>query len=143
MTAPTFSTKQYAWNAVKVFLFGRLVTGLRGVEYTVKKDKEAVYGAGEEPLAIQTGNKEYSGNITLLQSELEAITKAAKTAGYADLTDIPGFDVQVSYANVGERPTTDTLVGCEFTEEAKGMKQGDKFMEVSLPIVFLRKVAQV
>ncbi|MBN1183860.1 MAG: hypothetical protein JXB49_16325 [Bacteroidales bacterium] len=143
MIAPIFSTKQYSWSSVKVFLFGRLVTGLRGVKYSVKKEKEPVHGAGDEPLAIQSGNKTYEGNITLLQSELEAITKAAKTAGYADLTDIPGFDIQVTYANIGDRPTTDSLIGCEFTEETKSLKQGDKFMEISLPVIFLRKVPQV
>jgi hypothetical protein len=143
MIAATFSTKQYNWSAVKVFLFGRLITGLRGVEYSVKKEKEPVHGAGEEPLSIQSGNKTYEGNIVLLQSELEAIIKSAKTAGYVDITDIPGFDIQVSYVNIGEAPTTDSLIGCEFTEENKALKQGDKFMECTLPIIFLRKVPQV
>lgn len=124
-------------------MLGRLITGIRGVEYSVKKEKEPVHGAGDEPLSIQSGNKTYEGNIVLLQSELEAMIKAAKAAGYADLTDIPGFDIQVSYGNLGEAPTTDSLIGVEFTEESKGFKQGDKFMEATMPIVFLRKVSQV
>jgi hypothetical protein len=133
-----FSTKQYSWSSVKLFLFGRLVTGLRGVDYTVKKEKEAVHGAGDEPLAIQSGNKTYEGNIVLLQSELEAIISAAKKLGFKDLTELPGFNVPVTYANVGQIPTTDLLIGCEFTEMPKGMKQGDKFSEHTLPIIFLR-----
>ncbi len=143
MKTPTFSTKQYAWSSVKVFLFGRLLTGLRGVEYSVKKEKEPVHGAGDEPLAIQSGNKTYEGNLIILQSELEAMIKAAKLAGYSDITDIPGFDVQVSYGNIGEAPTTDSLIGVEFTEETKTLKQGDNLMVVTLPIVFLRKKSQV
>jgi hypothetical protein len=137
-----FSTKQYSWSSVKLFLFGRLVTGLRAVEYSVKKEKEPIYGAGEEPLSIQSGSKSYEGNITLLQSELEAIIAAAKKLGYADITDIPGFNIQITYANPGDIPVTDSLIGVEFTEEKKSLKQGDKFMEIELPIVFLRKVSQ-
>jgi hypothetical protein len=138
-----FSTKQYAWSNVKVFLFGRIVTGIRAVEYTVKKEKEAIHGAGDEPLSIQTGNKTYEGNIILLQSELEAISASAKAQGYADVTDIPGFELMISYGNPGEVPITDSLIGCEFTEEPKGMKQGDKMSEHTLPFIFLRKLGQV
>lgn len=134
----SFNSKQYAWNSVKVFMFGRVITGLRGVQYTVKKDKEAVHGAGDEPMSIQPGNKTYEGSVDVLQSELEAMIAAAKKAGYADITDVPGFNIVVSYANVGQVPTSDTLTGCEFTEMPKGMKQGDKFSEHSLPIMFLR-----
>ncbi len=140
---PVFSTKQYAWSSIKVFLFGRLVTELRGVDYNTKKEKEPVYGQGEDPLSIQPGNKSHEGNLMILQSGLEAMISAAKAQGYADITDIPGFNIQVSYANAGEVPTTDTLIGCEFTEEPKGMKQGDKFSEHTLPFIFLRKLSQV
>ena len=120
-------------------MFGRFITGLRGLEYKVSKEKEAIHGAGDEPLSIQSGNKTYEGSIDLLQSELEAISLAAKAQGYADITDIPGFTITVSYGNVGQAVITDVLKGVEFTEETKGLKQGDKFMEVSLPIIFLRK----
>ncbi len=137
-----FSTKQFAWKSIKVFLFGRLVTELRGVEYTVKHEKEAVHGAGDEPLAIQPGNKTYEGNLTILQSGLEAMIKSLKALGFSDITELPGFEIHISYANPGEIPITDTLIGCEFTEEQKGMKQGDKFSEHTLPFIFLRKVSQ-
>lgn len=134
-----FNSKQYAWSNLKLFMFGRFVTGLRGIEYGVKKDKEAVHGAGDEPLSIQSGNKTYEGSIDLLQSELEAITAIAKAKGYADLTDLPGSSITISYGDPGQVVITDTLKGVEFTEDKKGMKQGDKFMETSLPILFLRK----
>jgi hypothetical protein len=138
-----FSTKQYAWSSCKIFLFGRIVTGIRGFEYGVKKDKEPLHGAGDEPLAIQSGNKTYNGNLILLQSEFDAMTKAAKALGYADVTDVPGFNVQFSYGNPGAAPTTDTAIGAEFDEAVKGMKQGDKYMEITLPIQFLRLNNQV
>lgn len=134
-----FNSKQYAWSSVKLFMFGRFITGLRGIEYGVKKEKEPVYGAGDEPLSLQPGNKSYEGSLTLLQSELEAISAAAKKLGFADVTDLPGFTITVSYGNAGQAISTDTLKGVEFTEEKKGMKQGDKFMEIDLPIAFLRK----
>ena len=137
-----FSTKQYSWSSVKVFMWGKLITGLRGIEYTTKTEKEYAYGGGNEPQSIQSGNKSYEGNIMVLQSELIAMQNAAIAAGYSDITDVPGFDIQVSYANKGEVPRTDSLIAVEFTEEPDGMKQGDKFSEHTLPIMFLRKVSK-
>ena len=64
---PAFSTKQYAFADIRVVLLGRDVVGLQGISYSVKVDKEAVYGRGSDPLSIQSGNKEYKGTIMLLQ----------------------------------------------------------------------------
>ncbi|NJM14013.1 MAG: hypothetical protein HC896_00270 [Bacteroidales bacterium] len=133
-----FNSKQYSWSSVKVFMFGRLVTGIRGVSYTAKQEKEVVHGAGNEPLSIQPGNKTYEGSITLLQSEKEAIMAEARRLGYADPTDMPGFEIAVSYFDIPGLPTNDVLLGCEFTEWGSAMKQGDKFMETELPFIFIR-----
>ena len=38
---------------------------------------------------------------------------------------------------MGDNIKTDLLVGVEITEVPKGIKQGDKFMEVALPIIML------
>lgn len=49
------------------------------------------------------------------------------------------FNVLVSYGNPlkGDVIKTDVLVGVEITEIPKGLKQGDKFMEVALPVIML------
>jgi len=132
----TFNSKQYSWANVKVVLFGREVIGIRGVKYKISQEKEAVYGAGDKPLGIQAGNKSYEGEVVLLQSELEAIQTAAGTGN--DITDIPAFDIQVTYVDkVSGVMVNDTIKYAEFTEAEKGMSQGDKFMEITVPFIAL------
>ena len=131
---PTFNSKEYAWSDVRIFMFGRFVTGARSVSYTVSKEKEALYAAGDEPRAIQSGNKSYSGSITLLQSEIRALTNAA---GKKHLVDIPGFQVVVSYGDANTPITTDRLKAMEFTEYEKSISQNDKYMEIELPMIGL------
>lgn len=129
-----FNTREYEWADVSVVLAGRLVTGIRGVSYTSSQEKEALYGKGNKPHAIQRGNKNFTGNIRLLQSELEALERAAG----GDALDV-SFNVIVAYGNPlkGDMIKTDLLKGCEITEIPKGLNQNDKFMEVELPIVML------
>lgn len=130
------NTREYEWSDVSVTVAGRPVTGLRGVKYGVKQEKELIYAKGNKPHAIQRGNIDYSGEITLLQSEYEAL----KTAANGEVTNIT-FDIVVSVGNPsrGDVITTEILIGCEFTEDNTEWKQGDKFQEKVLPFIFIDK----
>ena len=129
-----FDTREHEWSDVNVILAGRLVTGIRGVSYTSSQEKEALYGKGNKPHAMQRGNKSYSGSIRLLQSELEALERAAG----GDALDAT-FNVVVAYGSPvqGAKFSTDLLKGCEITEIPKGLYQNDTFMEIELPVVML------
>lgn len=129
-----FDTREHEWSDVNVILAGRPVIGIRGVSYTSSQEKEALYGKGNKPHAMQRGNKSYSGSIRLLQSELEALERAAG----GDALDAT-FNVVVAYGNpsLSDRFSTDLLRGCEITEIPKGLNQNDKFMEIELPVVML------
>ena len=132
---PAFNSREFEWSNVKVFMLGRFITGLQSVSYTVKQEKEYVYGTGSEPRAIQHGNRSYEGEIKILQSELEALTLAAPQKDILRLN----FDLVVSYSTLDNVPqiVTDTLKHCEFTEVPKSISQNDKMMEITLPIIFL------
>lgn len=129
-----FNTREYEWSDVNIVVAGRLVTGIRGVSYTSSQEKEALYAKGNKPHAIQRGNKSYSGNIRLLQSELEALELAAG----GDALNA-SFNIVVAYGNPsrGDMVSTDLLKGCEITEIPKTLNQNDKFMEVELPFIML------
>ncbi len=131
-----FNSREYEWSDITLLLGGRDVTGVRGVKYTTKQDKEALYGKGKYPVAIQKGNVSYEGEVTLLQSELETLINSSASRSILDLT----LDAVVCYGNPanGDVMVTDTIVGLQFTEEPKEMKQGDKNMEVTLPFICLR-----
>lgn len=129
-----FNSREHEWSDVNVVMAGRSVTGIRGISYTSSQEKEALYGKGNKPHSIQRGNKSYTGSIRLLQSELEALERAAG----GDALDAR-FNVIVSYGNPskGDVVHTDLLKACEITEIPKSLNQNDKFMEIELPIVML------
>lgn len=130
------NTREYEWADVTVVLAGRLVTGLRGVKYSAKQEKELLHAKGNKPHSIQRGNKTYDGEVTLLQSEYEAL----KQASGGDILDA-SIDIVAAYGNPssGDVITTDMLVGVEFTEDNTEWKQGDKFQEKTLPFIFIDK----
>ncbi|MBP3353454.1 MAG: hypothetical protein J6L02_02235 [Bacteroidales bacterium] len=132
-----FDSRQYDWSDITVVLGGKDLTGIRGIKYTEKQEKEVIYGKGAMPMSIQKGNRSIEGEITLLQSELEVLILNSPTRSILDLQ----VNAVVNYGNPtsGDVPITDIIQGIQFTEEPKEMKQGDKFMEVTLPFIALRK----
>lgn len=131
-----FNSKEYAWANVEIAMHGRILTRVRGVKYAAKKDKEAVHGRGENPFAIQSGNKTYEGELILLQSELEALQR--QMGDTEDITDMDGFNITVAYRpKGGGAVVSHILKNVEFTEDNREINQGDKFQELTLPIVFL------
>ena len=130
------NTREYEWVDVSVVMAGRMVTGLRGVKYSAKQEKELLHAKGNKPHSIQRGNKTYDGEITLLQSDYEALKQACG----GDILDA-SIDIVAAYGNpsAGDVITTDILVGVEFTEDNTEWKQGDKYQEKTLPFLFIDK----
>lgn len=131
-----FNSKEFAWSNVEIATLGRTLTKVRGVKYVSKKEKEYLHARGENPHSIQSGNKTFEGELMLLQSELEAIQ--AQLQSTEDVTDLAPFNVTVVYKpKTGNTLLTHILKMVEFTEDPREIKQGDKFQELTLPIMFL------
>ena len=129
-----FNSKEYAWIDVNVVMLGKPVTGLRGIEYKSKRQKEALYATGKKARGIQLGKKEYEGTITVLQSELIAMQATAKAKGYDDITDLE-FDIIVSYIPEGGVVQTDKVVNASITEAPNSIKVDDLYSEHALPFI--------
>jgi hypothetical protein len=129
-----FDSRQYEFADISVELGGKVITGLRAIKYTTKQEKELVYGKGNQPLSIQKGNIGYEGEVSLLQSELETLRKV----GGGSVIKLH-LDAVVAYGNPsnGDTLIVDKVLGLEFTEDAKEIKQGEKFMEIKLPFIAL------
>ncbi len=127
------TNKEYSWRNFTVFYLGRIIIGIRGLEYKETVEKEPIYAAGSKPYAIQWGNQKYEGTITLLQSELEALITFAKANGFNSVTEIE-FDVVCTYIADG-KTIKDTIKNVSITEVPKSLKQNDKMMEIALPYV--------
>jgi len=130
-----FNSRQYEFADITVIMAGRDVTGIRGVSYTSKIEREHLHGKGRYPMSIQSGNVTYEGSVTVVQSELEGLQKAGK----GSLFNL-NVDIVVAYGNPsnGDPITTDVIKGVRFTEEKKESKQGDKFMEIEIPFLAIR-----
>lgn len=139
----SFDSREFEYADVKVKLMGYECTGLRGLTYKKSQEKEPVYGAGNSPKAIQRGNKKYEGTLFLLKSDFDALNKAAISAGYEDLIDVAGKEINISCVYLKPESAGSfsnvNLLNVEFTEVEDGMKTGDKFKEISLPFICLGK----
>lgn len=131
-----FNSRQYEYADITVFMGNRDVIGLRSVKYVTKQEKEPLHAKGNRPISIQKGNITNEGEIGLLQSELEAL----EVAGGGSILDLE-LTIVINYGNPskGDMIKTDELIGVQFTEDPREMKQGDKFMDVVLPFIFLEK----
>ncbi|MCX6210109.1 MAG: hypothetical protein NTZ59_11610 [Bacteroidetes bacterium] len=127
---------EFSWRDLKVAFLGRVFEGITDCQYKKEEDKKPVYGRGSKTKSIQRGNQKCSGDLTLKQSEVEAMLLAAKaTNPLADLLDLV-FDIQVQYVAEGTTDIVkDKILEAQFTSIPKGMKQGDASMEIKLSFV--------
>ena len=97
-------------------------------------EKEAIYGTGDKPVAIQNGNYSYEGEIKILQSEYRKLSNAL----LGDILSDTYVDIVMVFAKVqGGKIETHTIRNAQFTEAELGMEQGDKNMEITLPFIAL------
>jgi hypothetical protein len=135
-----FNSREYEWADITLILGGRDVTGIQAVKYAEKVEREPIYAKGRDAHSIQTGNSAVTGEITMLQSEYEALVVSGKGSVMS-----LALDALVAFGNPlnGDAIIKDRIVGIRFTESAKDIKQGDKFMAITLPFVALRIQNQV
>jgi len=132
----SFNSADASWANISVAVAGRPIVGLRSIRYKKSQEKELLYGAGNRPLGIQHGNITYEGDIKLLKSEYDVLKDTAKAQGI-DLLSLTG-DIIITYTQTGSNTVrTDKVKHFEFKEFEKSMEQNSKFMEITLPIIFL------
>ncbi|TWI22198.1 hypothetical protein [Sphingobacterium siyangense] len=129
-----FNSREYEWADITVIAGGRDLLGIRGVKYTRKIEREAVYAKGRKAKAIQSGNESVEGELVLLQSTYNELLDSSG----GDILSL-SIDTEVTYGNPsrGDALRTDRLIGIRFTEEAVEFKQGDKFAEITVPFLAL------
>ena len=137
-----FNSKEQEWADININIGGSSAKSkIEAVKYGVKSSKEHLFAGGDDPVGIQSGNREPTGSIKLLKGAVDVMNAAAVAAGGRDLTDLQ-FDMVIIFKAVGTRPIqTITLVGCEISEFNVDWTQGAKKSEVDLPFLFLNYVA--
>lgn len=133
-------SNEYAWFNANIVQNGATVGKVIGFKFSVKKEKEYIYGRGEDPIGIQSGNKSYEGELTFFQSVAESMQGDLPEG--KDLTDADPFDLVVAYVGKqGQSIRTYTLKHIEITEDTREAQQGNKNMPVTFPIMFLGREA--
>lgn len=129
-----FDSREYEWADLTLILGGEDMIGIRAVKYKESMEREAIYAKGRQPHSIQSGNQAYEGEIVVLQSDYLKL----KNAGNGSVLSL-ATDGLFSYGNPsnGDAITSDRATGIRFTEAENAIKQGDKFMEVTLPFICL------
>lgn len=132
------NSTEWAWSDMQVSLNG-VVMG-KVTKMTVKTDREteALYGAGDEPFAINPGNKSYSGEVETYGTVIANMNRAAIAAGYDDLTDVP-WAISVTFKATRTEPMQTLLVpNVVFEEFEEGGENNDKAFKKTLTFKSLR-----
>lgn len=142
MANVNITTSECAWAHFEIKILNRVIKGLRGFESKKTKEAEHLYGAGDEPIDITTGNKKYEGNIKVLGFEADAMNKAAQDAGFDDITEVPHelIIITISYKRrITDKVKTIISTGVQFTEDGFSLEQNAKMREVTLPYIAMSR----
>ena len=132
--------KEVVWSDMSAQINGATITKIVDVKYGPKVKKEHLHAAGDEPISIQSGNREYTGSLKVLKSALDALNLAAVAAGGRDCLDVT-FDIVINYKAKGVRPLMQTIIkSVEITEYSAGMAQGATSMQIDLPFLAMAVV---
>ncbi|MDP1812337.1 MAG: hypothetical protein Q8K66_13125 [Sediminibacterium sp.] len=128
---PLINGKAYSWSSIKFILAGVTVVGITAINYSDDVEKENGYGQGQMPIDRGEGNYKAESGITLKANEVEALTEKAPNGR---IQDFGVFDIIVFYL-VGTKKVTHKIRNAEFTGNKRDIKQGDKIIEVQLPLI--------
>lgn len=101
-----------------------ILQGVTGIKWNIKRNIQANYGLGGEPVNRGFGNREYTASITM-----DYNTQVQLRALMGSLMALGEFDLVISFAN--ELGTDDwttetvTLKGCLFNEDGMEASQDD------------------
>lgn len=135
MALQFFDSQEAAWKNMTIAISGANLIKIRGLRYSVEKESEHLFAAGDEAISIQEGNMKIEGSLKILKGALDDFNEVAVAAGARNLTDVE-FDINVAYLPSldGTRVLrNDTIIRCKISKLEKGWDQGAKMMEIDLP----------
>ena len=140
MANVNITSDECSWASFEIKILGRTIKGLRGFGFKKEVEKEHLFAAGDDAIDIMNGNKKGTGSIKVLGFEADQMNKAARDAGYEDITDVPHEAIVITCSY--KKRATDSIKtyiarGVGFTEAGVEMEQNAKFREITLPYLAL------
>jgi hypothetical protein len=138
-----FSTAECAWKHISIKVLGKTIVGIESFEFEKNTETEYLYGAGDEPIDIQEGNKAYPGSLGVLKYELDYMNDAAFAGGWLDISEVPHEAIVIT--TLFKKRLTDptrTIIstGVKFGDLKIAMSQNGKSIPVSLPFKAMKTV---
>lgn len=132
------NSTEWAWSDMQISLNGVALGKISKMTVKTERESEHLYGAGDDPFAINTGNKSYNGELETFGTVIANMNRAAKAAGYDDLTDVP-WAISVSFKATRTEPMQTILVpNVVFGEFEEGGENNDKAFKKTLPFQCLK-----
>ncbi len=140
MANVNITSEECSWASFEIKILGRTIKGLRGFGFKKEVEKEHLFAAGDDAIDIMSGNKKGTGSIKVLGFEADQMNKAARDAGFEDITDVPHEAIVITCSY--KKRATDAIKtyiarGVGFTEAGVEMEQNAKFREITLPYLAL------
>ena len=131
---------EYGWAHIQLLINNVPVSGITAIEYEETTATENIYGASNLPIARGFKNHEFSGSLTLLNSEIQPLQDAARAQGIlsGDFTSLLPFTITISYIPItggAGAPVVDILEEVQFTSNNRGMSQDDSTIESSVDLI--------
>lgn len=121
---PLINGTAYAWADIELRLFNVVVAGIRSIKYGDGRKKANNYGQGANPVSRSRGK--YEAEEVEIELELAEVVALQSAAPKGRLTDIPPFDIPVSYMPLGGKIVTDKIHNCEFLDNNREAKTEDE-----------------
>lgn len=127
--------KRYSWEDITITLPTGVIVGIKDIDYGDKKEFEALYGKGSDPVAYGAGNYSAQGKMKVTREEFDKLNYyAVASRGFYNIRPFP---VTVAYSNEDRPVSTDVLKSCKFTERSWKGAEGDKELNVELTFLIL------
>ena len=130
-TTPLINGINYSGANVSVNPFGTPLVGIISISYSEEQQKDENYGLGVEPISRGYGIKKYSASMEVYIDELQAFISAAPNKS---LTQIPPFDIPITFGGTGVLTSKVVLRSCEFKNAPVDIKSGDTKIMVKLDL---------
>lgn len=129
---PLVNGTAYSASNVSVNPFGTPLAGIVSIDYSEEQQKDDNYGLGVEPISRGYGMKKYSASMEVYLDELQAFIAAAPNK---KLTQIPPFDIPITFSGTGVLVSKHVLRAAEFKGNPIAIKSGDTKILVKLDLI--------
>lgn len=129
---PLINGKAYEFADIALNILGTQFFGVTSIEYGESQDMKNIMAAGRYANSRTYGQIEATASITLLMSDVEAITSVAPGGR---IQDIPEFDIPVAYLDPSLTIVRHVLKNVRFTNNTRSSEPGNNAIECKIELI--------